>query len=152
MIEIHDNIWKYKDKGYIVIPTNGFVKSNGCAVMGCGLAQQCAERYPQMPEHLGTMLEQSGNHVFEFKMPARLITFPVKTNWWEKAKQHLIQKSCQELLMLIGDRHVSVFLPRVGCGNGQLDWEKQVKPILKQEFVNCVPQFFIVDNTQEEPQ
>ena len=133
--KVKGDIWDYlRGSNRIVIPTNGLVKSNGAAVMGRGLADQCRHRYPTMPRLLGGKIEKDGNHVFEFALPrgrswVHLITFPVKTNWWEPAQLSLIERSTQELKELVGIRNFLVYLPRVGCGNGGLKWE-DVQPIL----------------------
>ena len=42
MLEIKGSLWSYRTCGYLVIPTNGLIKNNGFAVMGRGLALQCA--------------------------------------------------------------------------------------------------------------
>lgn len=132
MLEIAGDIWKWGDflKGYIVIPTNGYVKSDGCAVMGRGLARQAAFRYPELPKALGKSLQKYGNRVYIFE-GLKIITFPVKHNWWEKADLKLIETSAIQLREAIYcSPHHRVLIPRVGCGNGKLDWE-DVKPILE---------------------
>ena len=128
MREVEGNLWDYP-ADWRVIPTNGFVKRNGAAVMGRGLALQATERFPGLAYVLGKELLEQGNHVHllpEFS----LVTFPVKHNWWEDASLELIERSVKELKLLFvtGDM-LSVSLPRVGCGNGRLSWD-DVKPLL----------------------
>lgn len=55
MKEVKGDIWKVaaENHDWIVIPTNGFVKVNGKAVMGRGLAYQAMEKYPELPAELG---------------------------------------------------------------------------------------------------
>lgn len=85
MIEIIGNIWDYYDKGYnICITTNGFVKKNGCAVMGRGTALQAKRRFPRLDRKLGDMLggptvDNPSTYwmLIEEIMP-RVFTFPVK--------------------------------------------------------------------------
>jgi hypothetical protein len=135
MTEIQGDLWDHIHAGYIVITTNGYVNSKGKCTMGRGNALQAAQRYPELPKLLGTRIEEDGNHLFEFVLgDVKILTFPVKVMWWEPAKQWLIQRSCKELLMFIGNRDVNVFIPRAGCMNGQLDWLRQVRPIYEQEF------------------
>lgn len=51
MKEVYGDIWEYHKQGYwIVITTNGFVKKNGCAVMGRGVAKQAVTKYPSLPK------------------------------------------------------------------------------------------------------
>jgi hypothetical protein len=121
------NLWNYYDRGFsIVITTNGFVKKNGCGVMGRGCAKEAADLYPNLPLLLGTHIKKDGNT--PFKIYPQIYTLPVKHNWWEEADPNLIRDSLLLLLPLIGSDEV-VYMPRPGCGNGRLDWESVVKPV-----------------------
>ena len=143
MKEIKSNIWHFHSEGaYIIIPTNGFIKKNGECVMGRGLALQTKNKFPTFAKELGTMIHScEGQFVFLFKKEG-IFTFPAKYNWWEKADLELIEKSCKELVQLakINKIKAPIYLPRVGCGNGMLNW-KDVKFILKKylndKFVVC---------------
>jgi hypothetical protein len=144
MLEIKENIWTFHKKGnWIVIPTNGAVKKNREAVMGAGLALQAKQRFPRMPSELGMSLKECGNKIVTFHI-YHLLTFPVKYNWWERADLFLIEKSVKELRKILDEEDCGiitpVYLPRVGCGNGKLDW-KDVKPILEKyldkRFIIC---------------
>ncbi|MGD2071981.1 MAG: ADP-ribose-binding protein [Candidatus Thorarchaeota archaeon] len=135
------NIWKYKDRGYIVIPTNGFVKKNGEAVMGAGLAKQSKEKFPDLPKRLGEHIEGQGNVIKVFNEYG-LITFPVKTNWWENANLDLIWKSALTLAKEFDEPYnlgadINIYMPKVGCGNGKLNW-KEVEPIIKNQLGHIV--------------
>lgn len=47
------------------------------------------------------------------------------------ADRHLIQQSAERLMLMVNDNQwSSVYLPRPGCGNGQLHWARDVQPIL----------------------
>jgi len=157
MIEKTGDIWG-SEADWICITTNGFVKANGCAVMGRGVALQAATKMSYLPYALGSKIKTSGNIVQslactfapEGKKAAHLLSFPVKHNWWEKADPELIRRSCRQLWSLCdealrsrweknlglvaGPGVLRVALPRPGCGNGGLDW-KDVKPILAEILV-----------------
>jgi len=145
MIEVKGDIWKLWEGGhFIVIPTNGFVKNNGEAVMGRGLAYDAKIKFPKLPYELGELLKKYGNDVFIFR-DYRIFTFPVKHKWDEKADIELIKFSAIGLRNLVALWVRSkklvppVYIPRVGCGNGRLDW-KDVKPILE----SCLDENFQV--------
>lgn len=130
---IKANIWNYKDKGTIIIPTNGFVKKNGECVMGRGLALQAKQRYPDLPFLLGQHIKTHGNTIGYF-YKYDLISFPVKHNWWEQANLELIEHSAIDL----GKKYIepynlgcniNLYMPRIGCGNGKLEWGN-VLPII----------------------
>src|SRR5271163_955499 len=138
MIESSFDIWVYHNQpGNIVcITTNGFVKTNGQAVMGRGCALEAKQRFPDLPLRFGIYLKRQGNtagyvfpsgHAYDDK----LLVFPVKHNWWETADLGLIAKSrtflCGEA---IHNPDIIYHLPRPGCGNGKLDWET-VEPYLE---------------------
>lgn len=128
MIELSGNIWDYHSEGsWITITTNGTVKKNGECVMGRGIALQTREKFPLFPLFLGAKILESGNHV-HFWEDYRLVTFPVKHNWWEKADSELIRRSAEELVgsWLVEE---TLYLVRPGCANGQLNWA-EVKPII----------------------
>ena len=127
-----------------VITTNGFVKKNGCAVMGRGCAKEAASRWPQLPKLLGNAIDVQGNHVHDLWKPVdgpTIVTFPVKYNWWEPADIRLIQRSVVELLEKT-DRlgWQNIVMPRPGCGNGRLSWG-QIGPLLSDtlddRFIVC---------------
>ena len=143
---IKGDIWKFHDAGeWICVTTNGFVKANGCAVMGRGIALQCKRRYPQAEVALGRFIQRNGNIVGLF-MPSvatkKILCFPTKHNWWEKSDLELIKRSCRQLRFMFLEWELSknerVYLPKPGCSNGRLEWkdvEKAIRPILDDRFV-----------------
>jgi len=130
MKEVKGDIWK-RSGDVRVITTNGYVKRNGEAVMGRGVALQAARRYQWLPKALGEKLLEEGNHVHLFNTPhGALVTYPVKYNWWQAADPELIERSAKELIVLTNEQGwQQVLMVRPGCGNGQLTWDV-VKPIL----------------------
>lgn len=148
MLEITGNLWD--QDGWYIITANGTIKKNKEAVMGKGITKEAKEKYPNLPFELGQKLLQFGNHVFCFSK-YKIITFPVKTNWWENADLKLIELSCCELRLLIcfgyeNDKDFEetdkFFLVRPGCGNGGLEWNK-VKPLIEPYFLD--DRFIIVN-------
>jgi hypothetical protein len=145
LIELTEDIWTHaREDTFIVVPTNGFVKSNGDAVMGRGLAYQASKKFPTLQHELGSMLKEHGNYVYTFPTYG-IVTFPVKDVWWNKATLELIDKSCQELSHIIEFSSKRFFIPRVGCGNGQLSWN-DVKPILWKWFETYSDKVILCDN------
>ena len=144
----------------IVITTNGFVKANGGCVMGRGCAYEAKRRYPELPFKLGNYIRKYGNRVFNLGVQAdgkRVISFPVKpeairfdgsnvvrhmrsrfrvgdmvSGWAAIADLSIIEESSKQLSAL-ADRLglTEVFVPRPGCGAGELSWTA-VKPVLEK--------------------
>ncbi len=133
MKEITGNIWDYSSSGHIVITTNGALNTKGECVMGRGTALQAKNRYPGLALRIGKLIESHGNHVYLLQMDTQegemLVTFPVKHHWSEVADLKLIARSVQELKVLSQRVSGNFFLPRPGCGNGGLHWDR-VKPLL----------------------
>ena len=110
MKEVFGDLWEFD--GTIAITTNGSIKRDRTCVMGRGCARQAVARFPELPHKLRNKDFRQGNHVFYFP-ECKLITFPVKHNWWEAADLGLIERSARELLNLIEGKNIkeAVYLP-----------------------------------------
>ena len=131
------DLWTYS-ADWRVITTNGFVKSNGEAVMGRGTAWQAKSRYPELATRFGEFLNNHGNHVGIFE-DIKLLTMPTKHHWIDDSDLLLIERSCTELVLLPYSE--TFVLCRPGCGHGQLDWSEVqlvIEPILDDRFTVLV--------------
>ncbi len=133
MKEIQGNLFDLlQDYDAICITTNGAVKKNGECVMGRGCALTAKTLWPPIAKRLGDLILQNGNITQKLGEvgSCRIIAFPVKHHWAQKADLELIRKSAEQLVE-ISQYCERVLIPRPGCGNGQLNWE-EVKPILEE--------------------
>lgn len=156
MIEAKGNILEMECDA-LCITTNGFVKANGAAVMGAGIAKQIRTVIPGIDKILGQKIVREGNNVHALlkyndvwvvSYPVKPITatsdgknfvkhkyFPVGATvpgWACKATEALIIKSAHQLVKLANQHGwKTVLLPRPGCGAGELQW-KAIKPILEK--------------------
>jgi len=138
MKEVFGNIWDYYNKDcWIVITTNGSIKTDGTAVMGRGIALQAKRRFPELPLALGQSIKENGNVLVQCAI-YRLIFFPVKHKWQEKADIKLIEESARELKESLDHTEDAPEHIYMG-GNGGLDW-KDVKPILEK----CLDDRFVI--------
>ena len=135
----------------ICVTTNGFVKKNGRAVMGAGVALQARKIFKGLDLDLGRLIKKNGNIVqiirsetiYNKRLP--VVSFPVKHNWWEKADLELIRKSLEQLQVLTDFNQWSkVILPRPGCMNGKLSWLREVKPLLESVIDDRI---YIIDRS-----
>lgn len=136
---------------YKCITTNATIKVNGRAVMGAGCAGQLESMYPEAPRALADQIKKYGNtvNVLLERKGVTYLMFPVKTNWYEDADTGLIKASAQALMAWAYANTSSedeILLPRPGCGNGHLDWESQVKPVIEPILSD---QIVVVYNTFE---
>ncbi len=145
MIELQGNMWDTKFDSWIkCITTNGTVRKDGALVMGRGNAFYAKIKYPELALMLGGRVKSDGIRL-EYISNYRLVAFPVKYEWSEKASLLLIAKSCVDLCDLVrGQEFKNVLLPRPGCGNGELDWEEDVKPLIEPIINALAPKIVII--------
>jgi hypothetical protein len=143
----------------IILTTNGAINKNGEAVMGRGNALYAARCWYGIKKLLGTKLKRKGNRVrlltrrdkelpylrlprangdyLDVSVPWHIVAFPVKDHWKDDASKDLIRTSCIQLKKLTTKMSwKTVLLPRPGCGNGNLSWKKDVRPLVKAAFKN----------------
>ena len=133
MREERANLWTHP-ADLICVTTNGFVKSNGEAVMGAGCAKELRDAVPTAAKKLGGLIKRYGNRPMRFCAVngIHVCSFPVKHHWREEADPDLIAESAVELATLVYKfGYERVVLPRPGCGNGRLKWE-DVKPRVEE--------------------
>jgi len=137
MLEAYGNIWDIAEEGgwdALCITTNGFVRKDGAAVMGRGIALEARNRYPGLDKELGTAILKRGNNAHVFFPDPRfdIVSLPVKhaytkdgqPGWKGKADINLIMSSLDELIYYTNRyQWFDVLLPRPGCGNGGLSWD-----------------------------
>lgn len=133
MLEVVGDIWEYFDRGIpIAITTNGSLTRDGRAVIGRGVARQASFRFPDLAVHLGRLLAEKGNHVFD--LPLGIVTFPVEETAWSQPDLRIIDRSARELRTLLDlAGWEQIVIPRPGCGGGGLLW-RDVKPLLELSF------------------
>lgn len=125
----------WRQGNLIGITTNGFVKKNGRAVMGAGIAKSIRDACPDLDLELGVRLRAHGNIPMVFP-DHHIFTYPVKHNWWEEADIDLIAESGRYIAARFYEGGAArIDIPRPGCGNGKLNWA-DVKPVLEEIFVH----------------
>lgn len=144
MKALKGDLFDQKD-GVLAIATNGYVTLSGKAVMGKGVARVAKKKFNGIDTVFGKVLLSQGrrsgnagknlalgNHVALIWNHPKIVSFPTKWNWWEKADLGLIERSALELVALADYYHwPRIYLPRVGCGNGGLSWDSDVYPVLQ---------------------
>jgi hypothetical protein len=149
------NMWDVYDQvDAFCLTTNGFVKRDGAAVMGRGIAKTARDNFKHIDYALGQAISRNGN--ITQLLGHKFVALPVKPafatfngrnavpgwaakynigdqipGWAAVANTALIKLSIRQLVSL-ADLHSwqRIALPKPGCGNGQLDYSA-VEPILK---------------------
>jgi hypothetical protein len=156
MHSLKGDIWVLaNDMDYVVIPTNIGYTKHGYNVMGRGLARQAALRFPSLTLDYGDICMKHQDQTPCVTMRARgrhgsrnIILFPVKPfnsqrpylSWRQPASIELIRRSLFQLATLADCAPRRVFIPDVGCGNGQLK-VGEVRPLIEEylgTFANVV--------------
>lgn len=131
MREETGDIWDYRGRAVIALTTNGSV-GKGRAVVGRGVARQALVHFPDLPEVLGKLIAEHGNHVHI--LGDGFVSFPVEESAWEWPDPRLIERSARELRKLADHEGWElVVVPRPGCGGGGLKWQ-DVRPLVEPWF------------------
>jgi len=109
---------------------------NTVGVMGKGLALTFKQRYPEMFEAYRTACEKhqltTGKLMLWYAPDHWLLLFPTKENWRNPSKLEYIEKGLYKFVNTYTDKNItSVAFPRLGCGNGELNWD-DVRPLMEK--------------------
>lgn len=109
---------------------------NTVGVMGKGLALSFKQRYPEMFERYKSVCEKHlltvGKLMLFYEPDHWLLLFPTKENWRNPSKLEYIEKGLMKFVQTYAEKNItSIAFPRLGCGNGELDWNK-VKPLMER--------------------
>ena len=68
-----------------------------------------------------------------------VLNFPTKAHWRSPSKTEYIRAGLQKLVATYQDRGIdSISFPLLGCGNGGLDFDTQVRPLMEQ-YLRSLP-------------
>ena len=118
---------------YIVNPVN----TQG--VMGAGLARQFKENYPKHFQFYKKYCDSGdfkiGSLIRFHERGRGIICIPTKEHWKDPSKLEYVEKGLQSIIGLMKAFEIkSIALPKLGCGLGGLDYEKEVKPLIIKTF------------------
>lgn len=114
----------------IVVPVN----TEG--VMGCGLALWAKLRYPVIFESYRKLCREGIYGIgdialYKVGVGKWVLLFPTKSTWADPAKMSYIEAGLKKFVAMVEAGVIrSASFPALGCGYGQLDFNKDVKPIL----------------------
>jgi O-acetyl-ADP-ribose deacetylase (regulator of RNase III) len=110
---------------------------NTVGVMGKGIAKTFKIVYPEMfkrYQHLCETKKLTIGRLWLYKTSNKLIlNFPTKTTWREPSRVEYIEKGLKAFVKGYAEQGItSIAFPALGCGNGELNWEKQVRPLMEK--------------------
>lgn len=121
---------------------------NTVGVMGKGIAKEFKTLFPEMfhkyREHCETRRFSIGN-LYLYKTPHKwILNFPTKEHWRSPSRPEYIEEGFRKLVSVYNDAGIyDLAMPLLGCGNGELDWPTQVRPIVEKYLKNLPIHVFV---------
>ena len=128
----------YLDISLFESPAQTLVNTvNTVGVMGKGIAAEFKKRYPEMYQEYRRLCEAKKLDVgklYIYRTANKIVVnFPTKTSWRQRSRVEYIEAGLQKFVDHYIDYGISsISFPRLGCGHGELDWERQVQPIMER--------------------
>ena len=116
---------------------------NTVGVMGKGIAKDFKAIYPEMFREYQRLCEEKKLTVgtlWLYKTPNKwILNFPTKTTWRLPSKLEYIESGLKAFVKGYAKHGItSIAFPPLGCGNGELNWESQVRPLM-EKYLNKLP-------------
>jgi O-acetyl-ADP-ribose deacetylase (regulator of RNase III) len=116
---------------------------NTVGVMGKGLAKEFKRIYPDMFKIYQKFCEEGALTTGKLQLYKTtnkwIINFPTKANWRSPSKLEYVEQGLQKFVEnyeRLGIKSIS--FPMLGCGNGGLSWEDEVKPLM-EKYLDTLP-------------
>ncbi|MBI4285137.1 MAG: macro domain-containing protein [Chloroflexi bacterium] len=121
---------------------------NTVGVMGKGIAKEFKFFYPEMFAEYQNLCERGQFQIGQlwlYKTPRKwVLNFPTKKHWRQPSKPEYIELGLQKFVETYMDNGInSISFPMPGCGNGELDWEGVVRPLMDKYLKNLPVEIFI---------
>lgn len=116
---------------------------NTVGVMGKGIALRFKRAFPELFEQYQALCESKQLQVgrlWLYRTPERwVLNFPTKKHWRHPSRVEYIEAGLQRFRDIYAEAGItSIAFPQLGCGNGELDWETQVRPLM-QNYLSGLP-------------
>ena len=116
---------------------------NTVGVMGKGIAKTFKTVYPEMFHRYQTLCEEQTltiGTLWLYKTAHKwILNFPTKKHWRQPSRPEYVEAGLQKFAATYADQGISsIAFPRLGCGNGDLDWGTVVEPLMKK-YLNNLP-------------
>ena len=116
---------------------------NTVGVMGKGVALEFKERYPEMyhlyRDHCRAGRFRVGQLWLYRTLGRWVLNFPTKAHWRSPSRTEYIRAGFEKFIATYQDRGIdSISFPLLGCGNGGLDFDTQVRPLM-EHYLRSLP-------------
>ncbi|MCR5824301.1 MAG: macro domain-containing protein [Lachnospiraceae bacterium] len=139
---------KYVEGNLFGSPAQVLVNTvNTVGVMGKGIALEFKKRYPEMFNEYKEQCDKHrlvvGKLMLWYEPDHWLLLFPTKEHWRNPSKLEYIEKGLMAFTRKYADYNISsIAFPKLGCGNGELDWN-DVKPLMEKYLKDLPIDVFI---------
>ncbi len=105
--------------------------------MGKGIAAVFKQLYPDMYKEYRRLCEErkfKTGMLYIYRTPNKtVVNFPTKQHWRERSQVSYIETGLEKFVARYMDYGItSVGFPQLGCGHGELNWERQVQPLIER--------------------
>lgn len=116
---------------------------NTVGVMGKGIAKEFKSIYPEMFEEYQQLCERGILDVGDLWVHKThhkwVLNFPTKRHWRSPSKAEYLEAGLKKFAQIYQDARItSISFPQLGCGNGELDWKTESKPLM-EKYLNGLP-------------
>ena len=110
---------------------------NTVGVMGKGVALQFKRHFPEMYAKYRELCEKGDFNVgslWLYKSPNKwVLNFPTKRHWRQPSRIEDVDSGLRKFVETYSSMGIhSIAFPPLGCGNGQLDFNSQVQPLMEK--------------------
>jgi O-acetyl-ADP-ribose deacetylase (regulator of RNase III) len=125
---------------------------NCVGVMGKGLAAEFKKKFPDMFKTYKSICEsgllEPGKLWLRKADEQWILNFPTKLHWRNPSKLEWIESGLHKFTQEYDQRGITdIAFPRLGCGNGGLDWE-EVRPMMEHYLSKLPIRVYIHDFVQ----
>lgn len=128
---------------------------NTVGVMGKGIALEFKKRYPDMFQAYRDICDKrklkTGSLMLYYEPDHWVLLFPTKENWRNPSRMEYIEAGLAKFSRTYAEKGItSVAFPKLGCGNGELNWS-EVQPVMEKYLKDLPIDIYIYLGTGPDP-
>ena len=128
---------------------------NTVGVMGKGIALEFKKRYPDMFQAYRDICDKrklkTGSLMLYYEPDHWVLLFPTKENWRNPSRMEYIEAGLAKFSRTYAEKGItSVAFPKLGCGNGELNWS-EVQPVMEKYLKDLPIDVYIYFGTGPDP-
>ena len=128
---------------------------NTVGVMGKGIALEFKKRYPDMFQAYRDICDRrklkTGSLMLYYEPDHWVLLFPTKENWRNPSRMEYIEAGLAKFCRTYAEKGItSVAFPKLGCGNGELNWS-EVQPLMEKYLKDLPIDIYIYLGTGPDP-